>query len=407
MRFHGWQIFTSVALCFMLVGCGAPNSRKVREEANERVLFVKAQLHFDQANQAFATGQLEKALKEIDVAIFMYEQSANYHVLRGRVFLETHRLEQAMGALDRAKEIDPKHAAAYYFTGIVCQRWSQNENAAEAYLRAWELRTENAQYLLAAAEAMVSLRRYEEAKRLIESRLAYFEHNAAMRQLLAQIALLQGHPRRAAEMFNEARLLNPDDLLLMEELARAEFAAGMYAQCLHTVKQIQARVAEKRTNLLMLEARCLTMVDRTTDARNVYLELTRLAPTNVDVWIELGNLTYSIGDQTRVAQAATQVIALAPERFEGYMLRGLFERHRGRADEAIAMFEKSSSLAGTIAFPHLLLGMMLEQRNDLNGAMLAYGRALRAEPDNIDAQSMLTRLSERASVIASEPTDRR
>lgn len=389
-----------------ITGCGTPNSQKVRTEANERVMFVKAQLHFDQANQAFATGQLDKALREVETSIAVYDKHAPYFVLLGRVYLETHRLELAMKAFQRAQEMAPTSAEAHYFAGIVNQRWSRHTDAAECYLRAYELEQENPQYLLAAAEAFITIKRFAEAERLVVSKLSYFEHNAAMRQLLAQLALLQGDPTRATTLYREARTLNPEDLLLHEELARAEFTAGQFAQCLHSVRQIMSRLGEKRPDLLHLEARCLTMMDQTTDARNVYLELSRVAPTNIDVWIELGNLAYAIGDFTRVAQAGVQAIAIAPERFEGYLLKGLFERHRGRLNESLVLFEQAATLSPDAVMPQLMLGSALAQNGDLDGAIAAYGRAVRNDPDNARARAMLDQAIRQSSVIASEPTDR-
>src|SRR5690606_26885372 len=194
--------------------------------------------------------------------------------------------------------------------------------------------------------------------------------------------------------------------LLHEELARAEFTAGQFAQCLHSVRQIMSRLGEKRPDLLHLEARCLTMMDQTTDARNVYLELSRVAPTNIDVWIELGNLAFAIGDFTRVAQAGVQAIAIAPERFEGYLLKGLFERHRGRVNESLVLFEQAATLSPSAVMPQLMLGSALAQNGNLDGAIAAYGRAVRNDPDNVRAREMLDQAIRQSSVIASEPTDR-
>ena len=59
------------------------------------------------------------------------------------------------------------------------------------------------------------------------------------RHLLGQIAMLESDPATAADCFAQARLLNPDDLLLLEELAWAQFAAGSFSQ---THAQIENRL---------------------------------------------------------------------------------------------------------------------------------------------------------------------
>jgi len=392
-----------LATAILLAGCGTPYHKQVRNEANERFELVRAQMAFDQAEQSFATGQFDKAMNSINVAIARYPERAEYHVLKGRIFLETARLELAMRSLEEAMEIDEENAEAHYYAGIVHQRWSDHESAATAYRQAFDIDSENVQYLLATAEAMIAAGQYEDARHLVLPKMAHFEHNVALRQLLAQIALLQDKPAEAAKLFAEARLLDPEDTMLLEELARAQFAAKQYDEAHYSVKQLQDIVTDERPDLMHLEARCLTMMHRTSDARSVYLRLSQIRPTDVSIWIELGNVAYEVGDYRRVAICAERAIALAPQRFEGYILKGLFEQHSGNDQAAIRLFRKAADLAPNEAWPHMLLGVLLEDQGRPDEALLAYGAALRAEPENTNAQRLFSRLD--GAAVASEPGD--
>jgi tetratricopeptide (TPR) repeat protein len=396
-------MLTGVFALAVLTGCQTPYHKQVRNEATDRYELVNAQVEYDQAKQAFATGQFEKSLKLVNGAIARYPKRADYFVLQGRVFLETNRLEAALESFAKATEIDPEAPQPHYFTGIVFQRWSDHEKAVASYTRAAELDSESVQYLLASAESYVALQQYDDARRVLEERLNYFEHNAAMRQLLGQVSLLQGRPVDAVSHLREARVLNPDDPLLMEELARAEFAAGQFAQAHYSVERLQAMLGDdERPDLMHLEARCLAMLHRSSDARNLYLKLSQLTPADASVWIELGNVSYDLGDMRRVAMCASRAIALDPDRYEGHLLKGLSEQHLDNDAAAVASLRRASELAPAVAWPHLLLGLLLEEQGRRQDALNAYAAALRAEPDNADAKRLFDGLDSSTASVGSE-----
>jgi len=370
-------------------GCGPSKAgQEARAQARQRLNYVNAQLAHDQAKQALEVGQFDKALSEVHKAIAQHPEWAPYRLLEGRVYLEQHRLERANESFEMAVELKPDYAEAHYYLGIVNQRWSKDAEAYDQYLSAFELEDDNVAYLMAAAESQVAMEHLAEARQLIEPKLAFFEHNAALRQLLGRIAMLDGDINSAVQQFDEAWRLNPEDKGLLEELAHAQYAAELYGQCYRSVMQLQDMVGTKRPDLRHLEARCLTYLDRTEDARNIYLELTRAEPTNVELWVELGTIAWELGDYHRTALCGARVTALAPDRFEGYLLKGVNERHHGNLTEAKLYLEQSAQRCQDMALPYLVLGRVLEQLGDGAGALAAYEQAIRIEPDNPDAQAL-------------------
>jgi tetratricopeptide (TPR) repeat protein len=414
-------------------GChtASKSATEARENANLRYNFINAQVQYDQAMQAFETGQFEKAQKELAVALARFPQSPAFHILQGRIYLETNRLELASrsftAALEKCGAITDETSAtmakavtgdslgsrraerkaeAHYYLGIVYQRWSDDEQAYANYYSAYEAQPDRPDYLLAAAESRVAAGDYQGARQLLEPRLAYFEHNAAMRHLLGEIAMLEDDPATAARLYAEARLLNPDDASLLEELAFVQYAAGMHAPCYDSIKELQNLPGNtERLDLRHMEARCLTLMERSTEARNLYLELTRLNPTSAELWIELGVLAWELGDYNRVAQSSVRAIALAPDRFEGYMLKGVNERHHGRIDQASSLFQQAAQRSDRVAIPHLLLGRTLEEQGNEPGALAAYAAAVRSDPASNEAQMLLDRLAGGSRVTSATNDD--
>lgn len=374
----------------LLAGCGPTSAGlKARAEARQRLDVVNAELASDQAEQAFLGGQFDRATKEIHRAIALHPEWAEYRVLEGRIYLETHRLEKALLSFDTAIELKPKLAEAHYYAGIVCQRWSEDERAYNYYMAAFEAAPDSVEYLLAAAESLVAMEQFDSARHLLESKLGYFEHNAAMRHLLGEIALLQGDANEAADLYAAAWRLTPEDPIMLNELAQVQFAAERYGDCYRSVKQLQELTGQQdHPDLMHLEAQCLAYIDRQPEARALYLALTKLDPTNVDLWVELGTLAWELGDYHRMALCGARVTALAPARYEGYMLKGVNERHHGDLEEAVMFLKQAAERAPSTALPHLVLGRVLEQLGDKPGALEAYTEAIRIDPDNADAQAL-------------------
>lgn len=377
-------------------GCGpTSHGKKMRTEARSRVDAFNSHLSYDQALQAFEVGRFDVARRQIDAALARFPKEADYHVLKGRICLETHELEKAIRSFQAAIEENESCAEAHYFAGIVLQRWSDDRAAYEHYRRAFEIESTNVQYLLASAESLVALGEFEAAAAMVEDKLAYFEYNSALRHLLGQIALMNGDPATAAECFAHARLLNPDDLLLLEELAWAQYAAGSFSQCYDSLVYLKQVMNEPRPDLMHLEARCLAMMDRGTEARDLYMKFVRVNESDVEAWIELGSVAWQLGDLRRVAQAGARVIAIAPNRYEGYFLKGVYERESGNVREAIRLFGEAASRSSDAALPHLILGRALEETGDLDGALMAYAGAARIDASDSDTQMLLKRLAAR------------
>lgn len=398
------KLTTGVVLTAFLLGGCASQSRpnQARADAHRRLDAINAALHFEQAESAFEVGQFEKALSEIDSAIAGVPQQADWYVLKARILLEMTRLEPASNTLDMALELNPELPEAHYYAGIAQQRWSNDQAALEHYQAAFEADQQEVQYLLAAAESMVALQMYRDAKMLVEDWLVHFENNAALRHLLAQVALLEGNAELAVELYTDARRLTPDDESLQEELARAQFAAGQFGKCYESVMRLQRFAEEQRADLILIEARCLSLMGRSLEARTAYLDATMIDPANADAWIELGALAWELNDFSNVAMSGARASQLAPNRPEGYLLKAVNELHKGRTAQAQTLLKQAADRAPNLALPHLLLGQLHEEAGDFNLALSAYEAAMDANPDSREAIALHTKLNKEVEVWAAE-----
>lgn len=395
--------FALTSIVLIVAGCNGPTKAglEAREDANNRINAFSAGFTYDQARQEFLSGQFERAERSIGVAIEQAPELASYRVLQGRIYLETNRLQEAIDALNVAQEKDPEMPDVHYYKGIVYQRWSRDEEAYDAYRAAFELEPTNEQYLLATVESLIILSRLDEAETLVEERLDYFEHNPALRHVLSSIAQLKGEHARAAKLLEEACLLSPDEDALFEELAWAQYRAGQYGAGLDTLTLLEDRMVGDRPDLEHLKARCLTAVGQMQDAYRLYREVLRTDPTNESAWAEYGILAWELGDISTVGRAGARLISSAPDRYEGYLLRGVYERGYGHFAQAVELFEQAADRTRTDVMPLLLLGRTHEQMGNERVATAIYETAVELFPNSDHARRLLTAAASGSDSIAS------
>ncbi len=371
-----------------LVGCApghGESTTKALQAANLRRDQMKAFNEYDQAWQAFLAGEMDKSDKFINSSIKSSPSVPKSYVLKGRIQLEKGDLEQAMLAFQKAEALDPKNIDAKYFQGIVFERFTQPDKALEQYQAAADLEPANAQYAVAAAETMVDLGRLDDAENFLTSRAASFEHNAGVKQTLGHIAMLRGEHEKAVKIFTDARLLASDDAAITEDLVHAQISTARYADAEFNIgRLLETPVNKERRDLRQMRARCLVNLDRPIEARDVLLELTAgdEGQRDAEAWIELGNVCYMIKDMNRTRQAWQRVVAIAPERIDGWMLKALYQKRTGDMPGALKTVARAVERRGDNIDPLMLQGAILLELGRTADAKQSFALALQQDPDN-------------------------
>jgi tetratricopeptide (TPR) repeat protein len=337
------QLYVVVGI-LLLAGCSGPtkSGKIARANAHQRMDAVNADLAAQQAKQQFEVGQLASAIETIDAAIARYEGNASYHLLRGRILVEQHRLDEAGRALTRSAELDPTVAEPHYFLGVLHQRWSEDENAFACYKKAMECDTTHPQYLLASAESLVALGKFDDAITLLQEAGKEFQHQPAVSALLGHIHLRNGNSVEAAKFLADSKLLGNDDGELLTLLASAQFAASDYTNCLFTIAQIEER-EELSLAFQRLKGKCLSATGRQIQGRDICLTVTRQTPDDADAWIDLGYIAWEMGDYDRVAACGRMISTLKPNYMEGPLFEGIVAMRQGDEAKGRKLLAKAQS----------------------------------------------------------------
>lgn len=364
---------------------------KQKNAAKMRMEQMKSATEYQMAHQAFLATDLDKALRHVTYSLELNPEVVKSHVLKGRVLLEKEDLQKASDAFAEAERLDADFVEAWYYQGVLAERVDNKEEALRRYTGASERDGSNPGYAIAAAEMLISLDRLGEAEAFLTSRRENFRHSAGVRQTLGHIAMLQGKPDKAATLFEEARLLSPDTQAIAEDLVRAQIETGQFAQAeLNLATMLRNKANAERRDLARMRGRCLARLDRPVEARDVFVTLTKdeRGSADVDSWVDLGQVSYLLNDGPRLKSAAARVIAIAPARPEGYVLRALHLRSTGDLKGAEENLNKALE-RGRDAQTLMLLGLVQRDAGDATAAHASFAAAAAMEPANTAATGLL------------------
>ena len=394
-------IWPVVMLLALLAGCQTSekgNHEKWVDQANNRWHRMRSSLMLDMAKQHFRSGDLEQAKKSVRQGLQIDPGHAKLQVLAGRIALERNKLERAYHLFSGAIKSDKKLAAPHYYQGVVLQRWQDFKQAKASYERAYERKKDNVSYLIAMSEMLAQQDRIDEAIELLAGKQQYFDQNSTLRVALAHLHSMKEQYVKAAALFKEASLLDPDNAQITRELGLAQIAAGEHEQAVHTLKSaLRGLEVSQRPGLRRALARAQAHTGRLDAARRTYLELARSEAGEARDWVSLGELAFEAEDLSGTLHAAQRAQAKAPQNPEGYLLAGLVLQERGKLNEAIAMFDRAAEAAPDRANPLILRGLSLERAGRRAEAADAYRRALNRAPNDSRAKRLLSSVTETRS----------
>ncbi|MCC5830478.1 MAG: tetratricopeptide repeat protein [Phycisphaeraceae bacterium] len=390
--------FATLLITLLLIGwVGACESHKTlndqKNAAQSRWQQMRSSMILEEAVSQFETGDLESAESSVLGAINLDPDNPRLYIMMGRITMERAQLERANNYFRLAIEMDENMPDAHYFRGVIMQRWENYEEAYAAYHRAYLLLPDRPTYLLAATEMLIYLDREEEALETLLEKVVYFEGNAPIRVAIGQIYMLRGQPDKAAEYFESALVLQPEDLQIGEELALAQLAAGRFSLAIIGLERLLMLPGhENRTDLRYALASAISAQGREQDARRIYIELTRGEPREPEHWIRLSRSSWKLGDMSGALTAAQRFIELAPRRHEGHLMAGMVWLRNGDWDRAILALEVAAQTAPELAAPLIMRGMAFERTGRTAAARGSYREALQRSPGDSRALALLERL---------------
>lgn len=107
----------------------------VVKEARERLRRLSAMEHYRRAGRLFQERRYEDALKELQSALSLTPENAEFHFAAGTAYLRLERFKEALEAFKKAVEINPAYTDAFFQIGLIYESQSVYKEAIEAFKR--------------------------------------------------------------------------------------------------------------------------------------------------------------------------------------------------------------------------------------------------------------------------------
>jgi Flp pilus assembly protein TadD len=362
---------TLLCATLTLAACGTPHSQQVRNEARDRYDRANAQVVYDQALQSFHAGQFEEALGHIDRAIMRFPKDGSYPLLRGRILLEMKRVDLARESFMKASELAPQAAEPHYYLGIVLQRWNELDQAATEYAKAAELAPSQLQYVAAECETLIAAGHLDEAQVRLDEVRKTFEFSPVLDQVRADLAGQCGDLEGRARWLDAARLRTESAKAgaLAEEIALCRFEQGRWADCIRALDDEAIADAQRRPDMVRMRARCLLMLDRAREARDLMITLRDDVDADGRNAVIMGLAAMRIGDANRMAEAGRALTRCRPERCDGWLLLGIVALDRGDRVEATRLLREAAIREPARELPRRLLAQVSADPTETGHAM--------------------------------------
>ena len=382
-----------VGAAFCLPGCeanGAPKSTQ-RDDMRDHWNQTRIAVLYQMAEQQYEVGDYPKCRETLAQAFALRFPHAPTHTLAAKVDIEAGNLESAAGHLKLALQIDAANPDPYYLLGVVYQRWQNPQAAHDYYKLAFDKRPNEALFLLALAEMKITLGQTQEARKLLEDKLVYFEQTAAVRVALAKLAVLQGDFPTACKYYGEATILSPEDLSLRQNYAEALFFANRFADALPLLEDLhhKDKIPDQANNLTFLGKTYLSL-HRPREARNVLTELTRLAPNDTAAWLTLAKANLELGDLGQAAQLAQRVLKTQPNDVQAMIVLAVSQQKLAANQDAKKTLDRAYELAPQDSTVLCLLGLNAQSLGQKPQAAGYFKQALQINPNDAWAHELLS-----------------
>jgi Flp pilus assembly protein TadD len=383
-----------VGIVTLLLVAGCQNKGPTdKQMAEKRWNDTRAAILAGVAQDQYKAHDFEKCRDTLNKALAMAPDNPQLHTLAAKLEIEQGHMEPAERELEVARKYAPAEPEPYYLSGIVYQRWQKPQTALEFYRQASQRALAELAYVLAQGEMLVALDRAPEALTLLQSKVAYFENSASIRDAVGQLLVQSGRYPEAIDMFRQASILAEKDSSVRERLAMAYFYNKQYREAAEILVHLTANEPySKRSDLFELLGECQLSLNDTHGAARSFETASEINPYSAKAWQNLGRATLQQGDLKRAEFSLRRALGVDASSSETELLLGYTELREGKLPNALKSFRAASRFDPNDTVSLCMIGYTLEKMGQPKDAIRYYGQALQLRPGDDMASQLMAQI---------------
>jgi protein O-GlcNAc transferase len=297
-------------------------------------------------------------------------------------------LREAEGLYHEILQIEPEHADALHFSGLIAHQRGESKKAIVLMTRAIEKEPGRATYFLNLGQVFEAAEAFDQAIANYRQAVSLDPASEVAYQRLGDVLLKQGQLDQAAASYAQALTIQPDSPETINSLGSLLYEAGRLAQsvvCYQKAIVLNPGYAEAHNNL-GVALKHLGQFDEALASCNRALQL---KPTLAAAHSNLGGMLVARGDFQQAVESLRRAIQLQPGFADAYLNLGNGYKLQGLLSQAIANFEQAISFSANPAAAYNNLGETFRDQGELEKAAQSFQRALAAKSDFAPAHSNL------------------
>lgn len=311
----------------------------------------------------------EKAMERLNQSLAETPKDAGSWVGKGILFMEQGYYDEAVSALDNATKADPGYVLAWKIRGFVLlEDLGRSKEAQEAFDRALELDSVDAQAWRGKGDALYMMGRYEDAIKAYdvairidpESDRAYLGRGDAQKVLLRN--------EEAMKSLNRTLEINPNSAeawgskgYIFSNMFQSENATLAYERALKLYEDRLKRDPRDFSawigrgdslGYMGLVANNISSLSKLDEAVEAFDKAIEINPENAKGWFRKGEVLSLMAlfeneseTYNQSLQALDTALAINPEYAEAWKIKGATLMDLGRYNESASAFEKALEIA--------------------------------------------------------------
>ncbi|MGH7491500.1 MAG: tetratricopeptide repeat protein [bacterium] len=253
------------------------------------------------------------------IAFYQKELEANPEAIpyraMGRSYVELGRVDSAHYAFEHAIASDSLYAPARFSLAFLFEDEGELEKALSHARRAWQLDPENLEYRYLTGELLVKTKQYEEAMTVLSEVVAKWPWHHGAQYNYGQALVRLGRQEEARKYLDEAERLRAWD-----------------AKLEHLENTVRSMPNDAFSHAAL--ASMLRRTGRYNDAMHAYKVAQHLAPQDMEIQINIGNLYLVKGDTSKAIEHYRLILRHDPALVEARLNLGVVYALSGRLREA-------------------------------------------------------------------------
>ena len=252
-------------------------------------------------------------------------------------------LGQAEQIYRRILGVNPKHADALHYLGVIGLQKGRFGDAAELIGKAVEFRPDYLDALANLGNVMQALGRYDEAVARYGQALELQPNSAATTANLANALLQSGQTLAAIENYEAALAIEPGLVDARRSLADALLSQGRPSEALRQIT-LAAGSEPEAPEMLVSMGNILQELGRSDDAIACFERVLAALPDFTPVYCNIGNVLRQLGRLSEAIEFYEKALRLDPNYVEGYYDLGVVWNELGDQEKALTSFRRAIAL---------------------------------------------------------------